>query len=205
LVRIILVRHGETEWNRVRRIQGSGSDTPLSDIGIRQAIAVALRLKNEKIDAIYSSPLHRAMHTAQAISHYHQLEVISLPSLTEIDVGELEGVLSSEMKVRFDEFICRNGDDQTLGKLAGGEAVCDVQKRAWDAVLSIAGKHPEGTVVIVTHYFVIAAIVCQVLNLPLPEIVHLRLGTGSLSAFTLDGERGTRLELFNDGCHNREM
>ncbi len=68
MIKIILVRHGETEWNRVKRIQGSGSDTPLSEIGLGQAAAVALRLKNEKIQAIYSSPLQRALHTAQAIA-----------------------------------------------------------------------------------------------------------------------------------------
>ncbi len=124
-----------------------------------------------------------------------------MSSLKEIDVGELEGVFSAEMKVRFDEFICRNNDDQTLGKLPLGEAVCDVQKRAWDTVMSISGQHSEGTVVIVTHYFVIMAIVCRVLNLPLSQIVHLRLGTGTLTTFTLDSENGARLELFNDSCH----
>ena len=107
MVKIILVRHGETEWNKVKRIQGSASDTPLNEIGKAQAERVALRLKNEKIQAIYSSPLQRALHTAQAIARYHQLEVNQTPSLKEINVGELEGVFSADMKVRFDEFICR--------------------------------------------------------------------------------------------------
>jgi broad specificity phosphatase PhoE len=202
LIKFILVRHGETEWNRVRRIQGSASDTPLSETGKRQAECLALRLKDEKIQAIYSSPLQRALDTAQAIAHYHQLAVTSLPSLKEIDVGELEGVLSAELRQRFDELICRNDDNQEWVKLPGGESVSDVQKRAWETVKSIAAQHSEGTVVVVTHYFVIMAIVCQILNLPLCQIVRLRLSTGSISAFTLDGADGARLELFNDGCHN---
>ncbi len=203
MIKIILVRHGETEWNRVRRIQGSGSDTPLSETGMRQAAAVALRLKDEKIQAIYSSPLQRALHTAQAIASYHQLEVNVLPSLKEIDVGELEGVFSADMKVRFDEFICRYGDVQNPEKLPGGESVCEVQKRAWDTIISIKNQHSDGTVVVVSHYFVILAIVCQVLNLPLAQLIHLRLGTGTITTFTLDGNNGSRLELFNDSCHAR--
>lgn len=201
MVKIILVRHGETEWNKIRRVQGGGSDTPLSETGVRQAAAVALRLRDEKIQAIYSSTLQRALHTAEAIARYHQLKVNALSSFKEINVGELEGVLSSDLKVRFDEFICWNGEDGQPGKIPGRESMCDVQKRAWDTVVSIAGEHPEGTIVIVTHYFVIMAIVCQVLNLPLPQIVHLRLGTGTVTTFTLDGKKGTRLELFNDNCH----
>jgi broad specificity phosphatase PhoE len=201
-MKFIIVRHGETAWNRERRIQGSASDTPLSEAGKRQAENLALRLRDEKIQAIYSSPLQRALNTAQAIARYHQLEVTSLASLKEIDVGELEGVLSVELRQRFDEFICRNDHNQEWVKLPGGESVGDVQKRAWETIKSIAGQHPAGTAVVVTHYFVIMAIVCQVLNLPLSQMVHLRLSTGTISSFTLDGVDSARLELFNDGCHN---
>jgi broad specificity phosphatase PhoE len=200
LIKFILVRHGETEWNRVRRIQGSASDTPLSETGRRQAEGLALRLKEEPIQAVYSSPLQRALTTAQAIARYHHLEVIPLPSLKEINVGELEGVLASELKQRFDEFMCRNGHGQEMLSLPGGESMGDVQIRAWDTVQSIAGQYSDCTLVIVSHYFVIMALICKVLELPLSQIVHLRLGTGTLTAFTLDGDGRGRLELFNEGC-----
>jgi broad specificity phosphatase PhoE len=202
-MKFILVRHGETEWNRVRRVQGSGSDTPLSETGERQAESLALRLKDEKLSAIYSSPLQRALRTAQAIAGYHNLKVTALPEFNEIDAGELEGVLSAELRQRFDELICSNGQDQKPVRIPGGESVCDVQKRAWQAVENIAGHHSEITVIVVTHYFVIMSIICQVMSLPLSQIVRLRLGTGSITTFTLDGKDGARLELFNDSCHNR--
>jgi probable phosphoglycerate mutase len=201
LIKVILVRHGETGWNKAHRIQGAGSDIPLNETGLRQAEAVAARLKDDNIEAIYCSPLGRALNTARAIARYHQLDVSTLPSLREMEVGELEGVLSADLKLRFDEFICQQGDDPIKGKLPGGESICDVQNRAWDAVKGITGRHSEGTVVIVTHYFVIMSLVCRILNLPLSHIPYLRLSPGTITAFTIDGTNGARLELFNDGCH----
>jgi broad specificity phosphatase PhoE len=201
VTKFILVRHGETEWNTIKRIQGGASDTPLNETGRRQAAGLALRLKDEKVQAIYSSPLQRALHTAQAIAQYHPIPIHQLPDLKEIDVGELEGKMGSELKVRFDEFICRNGNSEDLVKLPGGESLSDVQKRAWDTVTGIAGQHSEGTVIVVTHYFVIITIVCRVLNLPLPQVIRLRLNTGSITSFTMDGHDSARLELFNEACH----
>jgi broad specificity phosphatase PhoE len=202
LVKVILVRHGETDWNKVKRIQGSASDTPLSEIGKRQAEEIALNLKTEKIRAIYSSPLQRALHTAQAIAHYHpHLSVEPNPHLKEINVGALEGVLAAELHSRFDEYLCRHDHSNQLTKLPGGESLCDVQKRAWDTLQGFLDSHSEGTIVTVTHYFVIMSIVCKVLNLPLAEIVHLKLDTGSISTFAMDN-CVPRLMLFNYSCHS---
>jgi broad specificity phosphatase PhoE len=201
LAKIILVRHGETDWNKVRRIQGGDSDTPLSETGLHQAEMLALRLKNEKITAIFSSPLQRAMHTARAIASYHNLGIVVLPSLIEIKVGELEGRLATDLMQRFDEFLCGNGKDKKPYVPPGGESVEDVQKRAWETITSLADQQPEGTLVIVTHYFIIMTVICRVLNLPVHQMFRLKLGTGTLSAFTID-DSSPRLELFNDGCHN---
>jgi broad specificity phosphatase PhoE len=200
LPKVILVRHGETDWNKVRRIQGGVSDTPLSETGKRQAEEVALRLKTEKITAIYSSPLQRALHTAQAVARYHNLTVQTDPALKEINAGELEGTLAAELKSRFDEYICRGDHDHQLTRLPGGESLLEVQERSWGAVKSYLDTHSEGTIVVVTHYFVINCLVCKVLNLPLEEIVHLRLSTGTISVFVVENDT-TRLELFNDSCH----
>jgi broad specificity phosphatase PhoE len=200
MVKIILVRHGETEWNKVHRIQGGASDTPLNEVGLRQAWQVAERLKNEKIEAVFSSPLQRALYTAQEIARHHQLKVSPLPAFREIDAGSLEGFPSTALKLRFDEYICRDNHVQSSGQYPLGEYICDVQKRSWEAVQDIAGKI-EGTVVIVTHYFVIMTLVCQILGLPLTQISRLRLGQGTITTFNLDGKGTAWLELFNDGCH----
>jgi broad specificity phosphatase PhoE len=202
LVKFILVRHGETAWNAERRIQGGGTDTPLSDYGRLQAEALGLRLKNEKVQAVYSSPLLRALDTAQAIARHHLLEVTPLAELKEINAGELEGISILELKVNLDEFIC--GADSQAAPLPGGESIYDVQKRSWETIQKIANLLPDGVVVIVSHYFVILTIVCRVLGLPLSNIIHMRLSTGSVTVFTLGGQFGTRLELFNDISHNRQ-
>jgi broad specificity phosphatase PhoE len=199
LVKVILVRHGETDWNKVRRIQGSDSDTPLSETGKRQAEEVALKLKSEKIQAIYSSPLQRALHTARAIAGYHNLEVQTNPDLKEIKVGALEGTLAADLKSRFDEFICKCDHNHQLARIPGGESLADVQERAWGTLKGFLNNHSEGTIVVVTHYFVILSLVCKVLNLPLTEIVHLRLSTGTISTFVIENSVA-RLELFNESC-----
>ncbi len=204
MVKIILVRHGETDWNLVKRIQGGESDTPLNDNGKRQASALATRLKDEKIAAIFSSPLQRALNTAQAIAATHQLPVQELPSLKEIRVGILEGRLASEIAPRFDEYICGNGRDKKVHTPPGGESMDDVQKRAWETITSLTAQYSNGTLVLVTHYFVIMAVVCRVLDLPLHRMARLRLTNGTISSFTID-DVSARLELFNDGFHNLKL
>ncbi len=199
MVKLILVRHGETDWNSVRRIQGGGSDTPLNQRGRQQAENVALRLKTEPVKAIYSSPLQRAMHTAQAIARLHNLDVISLPALREIEVGELEGKTRAEIGMRFDEFLVLNGEN-VLPKIPGGESLTQVQDRAWSTAKELVTSHVDGAVVAVTHYFVIMTIVCAVINLPLTQIRRLRLTPGTISTVAFE-DHGCRLELFNDGCH----
>jgi len=178
LVKVILVRHGETDWNLSRRIQGGNSDTPLNQRGWQQAEGLALRLKQEKIQAIYSSPLQRARDTAQAIARYHQLLVEIEPSLKEIEVGELEGVSITEVGKHLSELLVKHKQGEELPRIPGGESVF----------------------VVVAHYFTVLTAICAVLNLPLAEIDRLRLSSSGISIINFDGQT-PRLMLFNDTCH----
>jgi len=198
LVKIILVRHGETDWNQLRRVQGANSNTNLSQKGKEQAESLALRLKPERIQAIYSSPLQRALDTARAIADNHQMEVVIEPALTEIDVGELEGIHLEKIGKRLDQLLTSQGE--ALLKMPGGESLAEVQQRVWSTIQRLIGRHSDGVIVVVSHYFVILTIICSVLNLPLSHIGRLRLGVGSISTITFDGEV-PRLLLFNDSCH----
>ena len=196
---IILVRHGETAWNQTRRIQGGGSNTRLNESGRKQAECIAERLKDERIEAIYSSPLERAMETARPIAEKYGFEINVEPSLKEIEAGELEGVLLSELGERFSQVLtaARRGD--ALPKIPGGESLDEVRKRAWKAVLAIMDKHPDGTVAVVTHYFVILAVVCSVLDIPIVQIGGFRLGTASLTIIERKDDI-IRLAGFNEAC-----
>jgi len=200
LVKVILVRHGETEWNRLRRIQGGNSDTQLNQRGRKQAASLVLRLKQEEIQAVYSSPLQRAQDTARAIAGYHQLPVGVEPSLKEIEVGELEGVSIAEVGKHLSQLLIRHSQGEELPRIPGGESLTEVQQRVWGTIQRLVSRHGDGVLVVVSHYFSILTAVCSVLNLPLSQIDRLRLNSASISILTFD-EQATRLTLFNDTCH----
>ena len=210
MLRVLLVRHGETEWNKSHRVQGGASDIPLNETGRKQAEALGLRLKKEEIQAIYSSPLKRALDTAQAIAQYHQLEIGLEPDLRELDVGELEGVAIGSVGKRLDELLLMRGQgglqsgaaDFHFSKIqhVGGESLDELQQRSWGAMRRIAGQHSDGAIVVVSHYFVTLSIICAVLDLPVNQIGRFRLSGGSLNTIVFDGS-AVRLTLFSDVCH----
>lgn len=194
MLKIILVRHGETDWNRVKRVQGGSSDTPLNNIGKEQAKGLAALLAKEKIKAVYSSPLQRAMVTAKEIADLHNVSIKISPSLREIEAGELEGILSSDLGKRFSEYLF---DGDKMVKIKGGEALSDVQERGWELITNLSAEYDECTIVLVSHYFVILSLICKVLDVPLQQINRFRMDTGSLSIITIDGE-ALWLQVFND-------
>ncbi len=200
MVRVILVRHGETEWNKSRRIQGCNSNIPLNKTGKQQAESLALRLKSEPIQAIYSSPLQRSLDTAQAIARYHQLEVRLEPDLREFNLGELEGTKIEHLGKSYREILITNSRGELLPRVPGGESLREVQERAWSTVQRLVSQHSEGVIVVVSHYFALLTVICRGLNLPLPEMPRLRLDASSMSILTFDGQF-PRLLLLNDTCH----
>ena len=200
MVRVILVRHGETDWNQIRRIQGGGSDTQLNDRGRQQAEGLATKLKQERIQAIYSSPLQRALDTAQVIARRHQVKVAIEPALKEIYAGELEGTPIDKIGSHLDQLLISEGQGESFFERHGGESLTKVQQRAWSTIQRLVNQHRDGVIVVVSHYFVILVIICSVLNLPLSQIGRLRVGAGSISTIVFD-EQAPRLVLFNDNCH----
>jgi len=197
--KMYLVRHGETDWNRERRIQGGSSDTPLNASGIRQAKNLALFLAGEDIRAVYSSPLSRSMDTARAIAGAHRLDVMAERDLREIEAGTLEGITLDELGTNFSEMLTKENAGGGLPTVPGGESLPDVQRRGWKIARRIAVDNYDGTVVMVSHYFVILAIVCAALDLPLTRLSRLSVRPGSISAISLDGENA-RLELLNQAA-----
>ena len=200
MAKVILVRHGETDWNQSRRIQGGSSDTELNQRGRQQVESLALRLRQETFQAIYSSPLQRALATAQAIAGYHQLPVEIEPSLKEIEVGELEGVLITEVGKHLSQLLTMHSQGEELPKIPGGESLTGLQQRVWSTIQRLVDRHRDGVLVVASHYFSILTVICSVLNLPLSQIGRLRLNPGSINIVTFD-EQATRLILFNDTCH----
>jgi broad specificity phosphatase PhoE len=201
MTRVFIARHAETEWNRVRRIQGGGSDTPLNETGLKQVKCLAGRLATEKLGTIVSSPLGRARVTAEAIAREHAQMTVELdPDLREIDAGDLEGKPVAEVGGSLG-LLLTAFTDNGLPSLPGGESLADVRRRAWGVVENLVKRFPDGEVLVVTHYFVVLSLVCQVLGLSEPNIRKFRLNTGSLSVIEVDPTTGTaKLVVFNESC-----
>jgi broad specificity phosphatase PhoE len=139
---ILLVRHGETDWNLHRRLQGH-SDRPLNERGREQARALADELAGDPLDAIYSSDLVRAHETARIVAEARGLEVTALPELRERNFGTWEGLSDDEIRERFPE--------ATDGVLGDGETREAMARRVFDSLQRIADTHPGGNVLVVSH------------------------------------------------------
>ncbi|KAL3646251.1 hypothetical protein CASFOL_011431 [Castilleja foliolosa] len=150
---IIIIRHGETEWNADRRIQGH-LDVDLNDVGRQQAVAVAERLSKEpKISAVYSSDLKRAFYTAETIAKAcGVLEVTKDPDLRERHLGDLQGFVFQELaklNPKAHKAFLSNQDDQEIP--GGGESFNQLYDRCTSALQRIAQKHRGERVVVVSH------------------------------------------------------
>ncbi len=139
---ILLARHGETDWNRDRRVQGH-SDTPLNDSGRAQAHTLADELAAERLDAIYASDLSRASDTARIVAERHAGEVVLRPDLRERHFGTWEGLTDAEILRRF--------PDALPGHWGDGESADEMAGRVLAALHAIAESHPGGTVLVVSH------------------------------------------------------
>lgn len=201
MLRIILIRHAQTRWNKERIIQGGNSDIELNDTGAEQCRCLAERLKDEDIRAIYASPMSRTVDTAEAIAAPHHLDIKTDNALREIDCGTLGGTSARDFGRHLQQLIHEKDDEGTLiFKKEGGESFQEVQERTWAFMERLMKEHDDGVVVVVTHYFVIGAILCSVLGLPVRQIGRFRIGETSVNIINVD-EWGPYIWQFNDRCH----
>lgn len=206
-MKLILVRHGETYWNAERRVQGGDSDIELDDTGLEQARKLANFLKNDKVVAVVSSPLQRATATAEAIARQHQLTVEIAEGLREIRVGELEGISVANLSTTFSHFLVEWWQGSKARKSPSEETLVELQQRAWQVIEGLLEKPPlvkanpghsgELKVVIVSHYFVILAIILKALYLPLDCFTKFKVDPGGVSVLEIE-DYGPRLLTFND-------
>ena len=145
---LLLVRHGETDWNSERRWQGH-TDRPLNERGREQARALGAELSDRPVDAIYSSDLLRARETAEILAAELGLDVRVDAGLREVDVGSWSGLAHGEIEASDPDGFRRW---QEGGKgWEQGESYEEMGERVVEAVLGIAAEHPEQTLVVVSH------------------------------------------------------
>lgn len=148
--RICLVRHGETEWNAERRIQGQ-IDIGLNTIGLRQAEAAGRWLRNKDIDALYSSDLKRAWLTAQAIGRAVGLVPVAEPALRERRYGVFEGLTYEEARQKFPEGYAAFEGRNAAYDFENGESLVVMFERVTGRLQKIVADHPGQNVVVVVH------------------------------------------------------
>jgi probable phosphoglycerate mutase len=200
-MQLLLIRHGETDHNAGRLALGR-RDVPLNERGRSQAGALASALHARyTVDAVYSSPLQRALYTARPLADEFRLDIAIEPALTEMDIGELESLAFGVVRERYPDFMRRwLSDDLADAVMPGGESLRQVQERAWAALKSIRDRHADGLVAVVSHNFVILTLLCRVLDVPLAQFRHIRQDLAAYSLVDITPERRTLLRL-NDRCH----
>lgn len=200
-IKILLVRHGETDWNLAGRFQGR-SDVPLNQKGVEQANALASALRGESLAAIYSSPLARAKETARLIQVFHASAPLHEDEgLVEMDLGEFEGIEGPRWAEKHANFRQAWRDNPAAVTMPGGESLKEVQARAVAALERITHSYPLGsTLLVCSHNFVILTILCHALEIPLNRFRELKQGTGALNVLYMQGEK-LQAEVVNDRSH----
>ncbi|MBI4633782.1 MAG: histidine phosphatase family protein [Deltaproteobacteria bacterium] len=200
-MKLILVRHGETDWNHEKKIQGV-SDIGLNERGIDQAKRLALSLRDEKIEAIVTSPLKRAYDTALAISRFHNAEIRVEDDLHELNTGDLEGLTFSEVLARYPSFIKEWRTDRSSPILPNGESLVELQNRVWAVIRRIINDTKN--TVIVSHHFALAAILCRIQNLDISQVTRLRVGVASKTVVNIENGNAV-VSSFNQTDHLKDI
>jgi broad specificity phosphatase PhoE len=199
-LRLFLLRHGETLWNREGRYQGC-VDVRLSPDGVAQAEAVSLALAERSLAAIYSSPLRRALETAEAIAAPHGLAVALDPAFREICHGLWEGLTAREVRARFPDLYARWRATPETVTMPEGESLTEVRARVLDGLERLRAKHEGDTVCLVAHGTPVRLLLLEALGLPPGRLWAFDCPPAGLSEleFNSGGSRLCRLNVVNHG------
>ncbi len=166
-----LVRHGQTDWNLTGRWQGQAPYAPgLNDAGRGQAIALRDELKDIRFSAIYSSDLFRSVQTSNLLAETLGMTVTLEPRLREMNLGAWEGMLAEEIKAKYPKELEERARDPFHTRAPDGESPREVAERVLTAVDEIAGRHPNGNILIVAHGLSLAVILCHAQGLPMDQV-----------------------------------
>jgi broad specificity phosphatase PhoE len=196
---LLLVRHGQSTWNREHRIQGQ-LDPPLSEVGRGQAMRVGRRLARRRFVGFYSSDLKRALETAQAIAAATGGSPSPTTGLREIYLGDWEGLNTQELAMRFPEAWARWTEEPSWDVVPGGEGAVAFENRVVAEIDSILARHEQGDILLVTHGGVIQVALHRVVGRPNHGLFPFRIENASISVIE---KRNGRLVVsgVNDTSH----
>ena len=182
MVEIVLVRHGETDWNAGEVFRGR-ADVDLNETGRQQAELLGEYLRSEKIDFVYSSPLQRAMKSAAAIAAYHRLKVNSISNLIDFDFGEWQGKSLKEVKAQYPELYRDWMDTPEQVRIPGGECLEDVSGRVMSFVEDAVMRCGDGRIVLVSHRVVCKVLICGLLGMDNSHFSNIRIDNCGVTRF----------------------
>lgn len=201
--RLLLVRHGVTEFNSTHRFAGY-SDTEMNADGYKQVERLRDRLVNEKVDAIYSSDLKRALVTAEVISSGHKVDIVTCSELREMNYGDAEGLTFQEINRLYPEVAESIVNFNLRLKFPGGESFEGFIERTNKFLDRLKRHAPSKTILIVSHSGPLRVLVCSLLGIGQHHWWQIHFDNASLSIVGIY-PRGAILNLLNDVSHLREI
>ena len=179
-MKIYLLRHGQTAWNKVERWQGN-QDTLLDQIGVDQVSQAAQKLATyDGISKVYSSPLQRAARSAEIVGKAIGAQVICRQNLREVHLGEWEGSTTAEVIAKHGELFAKWQNQPAAQIGLGIESLLNLQTRAWQEFCALA-KQETADFIIVTHGTWLRCLLCKLLNMPLDQGVNLKVSNAGIS------------------------
>lgn len=199
MARIVLVRHGQTGWNKQERFRG-WVDIDLDETGRSQAEAAATSISHWDVVAIYSSPLKRAMATARALADLTGFTVEPVEGITDMNFGVWQGMSIAEVKETYPEQfdLWRHSPDKL--EIPEGESLEDVRIRAAASIGELAERHGGETIAVVTHRVVCRVLLCYLLGLDNSHFWQIEQDTTAINMFEIEDGK-TVVHLINDTCH----
>ena len=196
---LLLIRHAQNEWVSSGKLAGWTPGVHLNEEGRRQAVLLGERLADAKLQAVYSSPLERAVETAQAIIERHNaLEVCIHQGVGEVDFGEWQGKRLRQLaRTRLWKVV---QNYPSGARFPGGESIREMQFRVVGALEEIAASHPRSVVAVVAHSDVIKAMMAHYMGMHLDLFQRLMIAPASISIVAL-GRMGPRIIRLNDTAH----
>ncbi len=199
MTRLLIIRHGQTEWNRVERFRGL-TDLELNDTGVKQAEAAAARLREWTVAAIYASPLKRAMHTAEIIAKPSKLRVHPLEDIIDMNFGKWHGLSLDEARQQYPELYALWEIQPHKVQFPEGENLPQVQARAMAAVKSLMDNHPSDTIALVSHRVICKLLVLGLLGLDSSHFWQIEQNVAAINHFVIRNGLPIAITI-NEICH----
>ncbi len=202
MAKLILARHGETVWN-VEKVFRGRADVDLDGVGVRQAELLGKYLSNWELEAIYSSPVKRALDTANIIARCQKVAARIAQGLIDFDYGEWQSLTEQEVKRLYPAVLDEWRNNPHMVRMPSGEGLEDVRRRAVEVVNGILFRH-QGNILLVSHRVVNKVLICYLLGLDNSHFWNISQDVGGITIFNYADGRFV-LTRHNDTSHLREL